>query len=151
MALTISSKGKSKTSESFQRQSWKNFEFCGHKNCALTLPLQMDPLVMPLQEGLDQGDPLPLLQSPPCSPILQSPEDRNGRLFWRKVRVKGQHCCPSWLSTRCRLRKVQQEEEDLPLALESLDLGGSPLLGVPSHSKGPECERCWGYPCSYKF
>ena len=33
----INSKGKSKMSESFQRQSQKNFEFCTHKNCTLTL------------------------------------------------------------------------------------------------------------------
>ena len=33
----ISSKGKSKMSERFQRQSRKNFEFCSHKNCTLTL------------------------------------------------------------------------------------------------------------------
>ena len=32
----ISSKGKSKISECFQRQSQKNFEFCNHKNCTLT-------------------------------------------------------------------------------------------------------------------
>ena len=33
----ISSKGKSKMSECFQRQSRKNFEFCSHKNCTLTI------------------------------------------------------------------------------------------------------------------
>ena len=32
----MSSKGKSKMSERFQRQSQKNFEFCSHKNCTLT-------------------------------------------------------------------------------------------------------------------
>ena len=32
----ISSKGRSKMSECFQRQSRKNFEFCSHKNCTLT-------------------------------------------------------------------------------------------------------------------
>ena len=31
------------------------------------------------------------------------------------------------------------------MGLENLDLGGSPLRGVPFHTKGPECERCWGF------
>ena len=37
MGLFGKSSGKSKMSECFQRQSQKNFEFCSHKNCTLTV------------------------------------------------------------------------------------------------------------------
>ena len=112
--------------------------------------LLMDPLAMHLWEGLDQGVPLPLPQSPPSSLIPQSPEDWNGQLSQRKERVKGQCCCLSRSLMRHKLKKAQ-EEESLPLAPESLDLGGSPQNSVPSHIKEMNCEHCWGFPCSYEF
>ena len=84
----------------------------------------MDNLERPLQEGLDQGVPLPpvLERFHPSSPVLeeivvrplsprsplppasglQSPvEDRSGRTFRRSQRVKklGQRCRPSKLTT----------------------------------------------------
>ena len=40
----ISSKGKSKMSECFQRQSRKNFEFCSYKNCTLTRAKETEEL-----------------------------------------------------------------------------------------------------------
>ena len=53
----INSKGKSKMSESFQRQSRKNFEFCSHKNCTLTQMLGewRESQSTPVQEKKDKG------------------------------------------------------------------------------------------------
>ena len=182
----MSSKGKSKMSECFQRQGRKNFEFCSHKNCTLThssldaswsslgasLPRYlMDNLERPLWEGLDQGVPLPPIESLPSSPVLLwiqvhpwsplSPprqvnwsssleEDRSGRIFCQSERVKrkGQRCCPLKLSTQQRLRDQEKALRDLPQTLVSLALGGG---SHQSEGFSQSCDKCWDLPCSYKI
>ena len=130
----------------------------------------MDNLERPLQEGLDQGVPLPPIESLPSSPALleilvcpQSPpsplqlvsplsspvEDRSGCIsHWsQRVKRKGQRCCPLRLSTRQRLRDQEKNLQDLPQTLASLALGGGSLRNEGSSQS---CNKCWDLPCSYE-
>ena len=130
----------------------------------------MDNLERPLQEGLDQGVPLPRIESLPSSPALlevvvhpQSPpsplrlaspllslvEDRSGCISrWsQRVKRKGQRCRPSRLSTCQRLRNQEKNLQELPQTLVSLALDG----GFPQKEGSfQSCDKCWDLPCTYE-
>ena len=151
--------------------SYPSSSGASRSNSDASLPWHlMDNLERPLREGLDQGVPLPPIESLPSSPALmgiqvhpRSPpsllqldsplsspvEDRSGHISRQSQRVKrkGQRCKPSRLSMWQKLRGQERDLQDLPQGLASLALGGGFLQ---REGCSQSCDKCWDLPCTYE-